>query len=160
MPEYKKLIDAVKDIHNSYCRDMPQRPTANINHHNHGRRWWKWPSSAPHEAFCPALMRRSNRGQPPNQADAFLLGLGGYSPAAATTATATANPPPLSVAIFLYQTMIGYMWIHKYEFIGHQGYEFILLMYEFISGGAVCEVSPSLWPGAATKNQDFDVPSR
>jgi hypothetical protein len=30
------------------------------------------------------------------------------------------------------------------EFIGHQGYEFILLMNEFISGSVMCEVPPHI----------------
>jgi len=59
------------------------------------------------------------------------------------------TPPPPSVAIlFIYQTRIGYIWIHNirqfYEFIGHRWYEFILFMYEYISGGVICEV-PLWW---------------
>ena len=104
---------------------MPQWPTANINHHNHGPRWWKWPSSAPHEAFHPALMRRSIRGQPPNQVDALFAGIGRLYPsrrynngAATTTATATATPPPPSVAIFFIPNkerihVNSYLWIHR-----------------------------------------------
>jgi len=40
-------------------------------------------------------------------------------------------PPPPSVAIFfIYQTRIGYIWIHAlcrmYELLGHRGYKYIL----------------------------------
>ncbi len=66
-------------MYNSYCRDVLQRPTANNNHHNHGRRW-KWPSSASHEAFCPAPMHQISRRQPPQQVDALITGFGGVYP--------------------------------------------------------------------------------
>ena len=68
-----------KNKYYSYCRDVPQRPTANSKHHNHGRRRHKWPSSssAPHEAFRPAPMpmRQSNRGRPSEQADMIFTGV-------------------------------------------------------------------------------------
>ena len=57
----------------------------------------------------------------------------------------TTPPPPWVAILFIYQTRIGYIWIHTFcrmyefighriEFIGHRVYEFILLKYEFISG--------------------------
>ncbi len=58
--------------------------------------------------------------------------------------------PTTSVSghFFIYQTRIGYIWIltlcQMYEFIGHRVYEFNFLMYEFISGGGMCEVPLSL----------------
>ncbi len=60
-------------------------------------------------------------------------------------------PPPLSVAIlFIYQTRIGYIWIHNicqlYEFIGHRQHQFIFFMYEFISGSVICDVPPLAAP--------------
>ena len=82
----------------------------------------------------------------------------------ALTIGAAPHPPPRLLRqspFFLYT--IGYIWIHMHENLGHRGYEFILfyqyawihrsppdmnsyfLMYEFISGGAMCEVPPSLW---------------
>ena len=67
-------------MYNSYCRDVPQQPTANNNDHNHGRCWQKWSFSVPHEAFHPALMHWINRGQPPKQAYALFTGIGGGYP--------------------------------------------------------------------------------
>jgi len=56
----------------SYCWDVPQRPTTNNKHHNHGRRRRKWPSSALHEAIRPTPMHRSN---PPSKRIKILRGL-------------------------------------------------------------------------------------
>ncbi len=55
----------------------------------------------------------------------------------------TTQPPPSVVILFIYQTRIGYIWVHTffrmYEFIGHRVYEFIRMdefighrVYEFI----------------------------
>jgi hypothetical protein len=66
-------------MYNPYRRDVPQQPTANNNHHNHGCPQQKLPSSASHEAFCLAPMHQISRGHPPKQVDALFTGIGGVS---------------------------------------------------------------------------------
>jgi hypothetical protein len=54
------------------------------NCHNHGRRWRKWPPSAPHEALSSALMLRMNRLQRPKLVDEIFWGVEGvYGPRSA-----------------------------------------------------------------------------
>ncbi len=47
------------------------------NRHNHGRRWWKLPPSAPHEALHSAPTLQMDSVQPPELADVILGGVEG-----------------------------------------------------------------------------------
>jgi hypothetical protein len=44
---------------------------------NHGRRWQKWPPSAPHEALPSTPTHRMDGQQPPEQVDIILGGVEG-----------------------------------------------------------------------------------
>ncbi len=50
------------------------------NCQNHGRRWRKWPPSAPHEALRSTPMPRMDGWQPPELADVFMGGFRMFKP--------------------------------------------------------------------------------
>jgi hypothetical protein len=55
--------------------------SANTTIADHGRRRWKWPPSAPHEALCSASMRWMDGWWPPGQADIIFEAVEGvYGP--------------------------------------------------------------------------------
>ena len=60
----------------SYCRDVPQWPTTNNNHHNHVRHWPKWPLGVLNETFChPTPMCWINWGWTPEHWCARFTGI-------------------------------------------------------------------------------------